>query len=163
MCSNFGRPMQAALSLTALLFLIRPAHAQSKDLFIGTWVLDADHSQFTPGPGPTDRKMIFEMKPNGLHHLTDTTGNNGGVSTIDYTAKFDGADYPIDGTAIDTVSLKRADANTIERTGKVRGMPAETCTMKVSSDGKTLTMSTKGSYHGTNYSSTQVYKRQSSR
>jgi hypothetical protein len=160
MSSNIRCSIQSALLLTTLLFSIPPAYAQSKDLFIGTWVLDADHSQFTPGPGPTDRKMIFEMKPNGLHHLTDTTGNNGGVSTIDYTAKFDGADYPIDGTAIDTVALKRTDANTIERSGKVRGMPAETCSMKVSSDGKTLTMTTKGSYRGTNYSSTQVYKRQ---
>jgi len=160
MRSNIRHLSLAALILTLSLFEIRTVYGQSKDPFIGKWALDPDHSQFTPGPGPTNRTMIFEMKPKGLHNLTDTTNANGGVSTIDYTAKFDGADYPVEGTAIDTVSLKRVDANTIERTGKVRGMPSESCTMKVSPNGKTLTETIKGSYHGTNYSSTQVYNRQ---
>jgi len=134
--------------------------AQSKDAFLGKWVMDPDQSQFTPGPGPFDRSMIFEMKNGGLHNLTSTKNANGGTTIIEYTAKFDGADYPIDGTGLDTVSIKRDDPNTIERTGKVRHMPSETCMMKVSPDGKTLTMTVKGSYNGANYSSTQIYKRQ---
>jgi hypothetical protein len=107
-----------------------------------------------------DRTMTIDMKNGGLHSLTDTVGNNGGVSTIEFTAKFDGADYPIDGTDLDTVALKRDGPNEIERTGKVRGMPSETCTMKVSPDDKTLTMTVNGSYHGVHYTSTQIYKRQ---
>jgi hypothetical protein len=111
-------------------------------------------------PPRFDRTMTFEMKNGALHHLTDTKNANGGTVTIDYTAKFDGADYPIEGTGLDTVSLKRMDAHTIERTGKIKHMPSETCMMTVSPDGKSLTMTIKGSYSGVNYASTQVYKRQ---
>src|SRR5487761_2512983 len=105
----------AGLSLIALSL---PAYSQSKDAFLGKWVLDPDHSQFTPGPGPFDRSMIFDMKSGGLHNLTSTRTANGGITAIEYTAKFDGHDYPIDGTGLDTVSIKHEDANTIERTGK---------------------------------------------
>src|SRR5579863_7359642 len=145
----------AGLSLIAQLLF-----AQSKDAFIGKWIMDPDHSQFTPGPGPFDRTMIFEMKNGSLHNLTSTRTANGGITTIEYTAKFDGHDYAIDGTGLDTVSIKREDMNTIERTGKVRGMPSEACTMKIAPDGKTLTMTVKGTYNGANYASTQIYRRQ---
>ena len=151
--------------LTALILAVSPclihaATGQSKDPFLGKWTLDSEHSQFTPGPVPTDRTMTLEMKDGSLHSLTATVGNNGGTSTIEFTAKFDGADYPVYGSDLDTVSLKRDGATMIERTGKVRGMPSETCTMKVSPDDKTLTMTIKGAYHSVQYSSTQIYKRQ---
>jgi len=145
----------ASLSLIAQMLF-----AQSKDAFLGKWVMDPDHSQFTPGPGPFDRTTIFEMKNGSLHNLTSTRTANGGITTIEYTAKFDGHDYSIDGTGLDTVSIKHEDANIIERTGKVRGMPSETCTMKIAPDGKTLTMTVKGVYNGANYASTQIYRRQ---
>lgn len=139
----------------------RLAIAQTKDPFLGSWILDADKSQFVPGPGPEDRKMIFEAKENGIRHTTKTL--NAFLSTtddIDYTARFDGKDYPITGTGLDTVSLKRIDANTIERTGKVRSKVTESGTMKVSPDGKVLTVSLKGSYNGTDYSSIQILTRE---
>ena len=150
----------AGLSLIAQSFTTPMLFAQSKDAFLGKWVMDPDHSQFTPGPGPFDRSMIFEMKNGGLHNLTSTKTANGGTTIIDYTAKFDGHDYAIDGTGLDTVSIKRDDPTTIERTGKVRGVPSETCTMKIAPDGKTLTMTVKGAYNGAKYASTQIYRRQ---
>lgn len=158
----FRSVIPASCLFASALLLVGPAMAASKDAFVGTWVLDPDHSQFTPGPGPTNRTMTFEMKANGLHHLTKTINNNGGLSTIDYTAEFDNHDYPVEGAAIDTVSLKRDSPMEIERTGKVHGVatPAESCMMKVSPDGKTLTMTIKGDYRGTKYASTQLYKRQ---
>ena len=118
---------------------------QAKDPFLGTWMMDTDRSTFVPGPVPEDRTMTFELKDGALHHITRTRNLFlGGTDDIDYTAKFDGKDYPIAGTGIDTISLKRIDPNTIERTGKVRGMVTETGTMKVSPDGKVLTITIKG-------------------
>jgi hypothetical protein len=134
--------------------------APKADPFLGKWELDTDNSTFTPGQPPLSRTMTFEMKDGGLHHQTLTPNLFGGSNIIDYTAKFDGKDYEIIGTGLDTVSLKRVDADTIERTGKESGKPSETCTMKVSADGKTLTVTTKGSFRGTSYSSVQILKRQ---
>ncbi len=138
-----------------------PAGSQAKDPFLGTWMLDADKSTFVPGPAPEDRTMTIEEKDGGWHHLTKTRNLFlGGTDDIDYTAKFDSKDYPITGTALDTVSLKRIDSHTIERAGKIRGKVTESCTMKVSEDGRVLTMTVKGSYNGTDYSSTQILTRQ---
>jgi len=111
--------------------------AQSKDPLIGTWTLDGTKSTFDPGPPPPGtRTMIFAAADNGIKHKMDPE------------------------SPLDTVSLKRIDANTIERSGKIRGKVVETCTMKVSPDGKTLTVTTMGSIQGNDYSSVQVYFRQ---
>ena len=140
---------------------MRPAAAQAKDPFLGNWLLDSDHSTFVPGPAPEDRTMTLEEKDGALHHITRTRNLFlGGTDDIEYTAKFDGKDYPITGTGLDTVSLKRTGARTIERTGKVRGKATEGCTMEVSADGKVLTLTIKGSYNGTDYSSKQIFTRQ---
>jgi hypothetical protein len=144
----------------AVLLLAALAAAQTSDPFVGTWLMDANNSTFEPGPGPTDRTMKFEITPAGLYHQTFTPTLGGGTNIIEYTAKFDGKDYEILGSGLDTVSLKRVDPKTIERTGKEGGKESETCTMKVSPDGKTLTITTKGAFRGTAYSSVQVLKRQ---
>lgn len=158
--------MRTAIALLAGAALFWGAHCfaaqgPSKDPFVGTWLIDTDQSKFVPGPAPDDRTMIFEEKDGGLRHLTKTPNLFLSSSEdIDYTAKFDGKDYPITGTGLDTVSLKRVDSHTIERTGKVRGKVTETCEMKVAPDGRTLTVTIKGTYNGTNYSSVQVLHRQ---
>jgi hypothetical protein len=144
----------------ATLLMAGLAAAQAPDPFIGTWQLDPDNSKFDPGPGPTDRTMKFEMTPNGLHHQTLTPTLFAGTNIIDYTAKFDGKDYEITGSGLDTVSLKRIDAKTIERTGKESGKVSESCTMTISADGKTLKVTTKGNFRGTPYSSVQILKRE---
>lgn len=160
MSAQMRHVVLAALTLAVSSSLVHAATSQSKDPFLGKWTLDSEHSQFSPGPVPMDRTMTLEMKNGSLHSLTATVGNNGGTATIEFTAKFDGADYPVYGSDLDTVALKRDSQNMIERTGKVRGTASETCTMKVSPDDKTLTMTIKGSYQGINYTSTQIYKRQ---
>ena len=64
---------------------------------------------------------------------------------VEYTAQYDGKDNPITGSPIaDTVSLKRLDANTTERTDKKAGKVVQTLTRKLSSDGKTATITVKG-------------------
>ena len=136
------------------------APAQKTDPIPGTWELDTDNSTFAPGQPPLSRTMKFEMRDGGLFHQTLTPNLFGGSNIIQYTAKFDGKEYDIIGTGLDTVSLKRIDANTIERAGKESGKTAETCVMKVSADGKTLTVTTKGAFRGTEYSSVQILKRQ---
>ncbi len=152
----------ATAILTAAVFLIQPAaRAQKSDPFVGKWELDPLKSSFTPGPGPDSRSMTIELTSDGgFHHTTFTPTVFAGTNFIEYTAKFDGKDYDIVGAVIDTVSLKRVDANTIERSGKQAGKAAETCIMKLSPDQKTLTMTIKGSVSGNSYSSTQVYTRE---
>jgi hypothetical protein len=152
----------AIFALLGVLTLSTAAlQAQNADPFVGKWQLDPEKSQFTPSPGPDERNMVIELtKDGGFHHTVFTPTVFAGVNFIEYTAKFDGKDYEINGSGLDTVSLKRVDQNTIERVGKQGGKQAETCTLKLSADQKILTMTTKGAFNGNNYSSVQVYVRQ---
>ena len=147
-----------------LILALGPLSAQSKDPLIGTWTLDLGKSSFVPDNPPLKRTIIFTEKEGGIRCVVRTTARggleNGMVSESEYTAKYDGKDYEISESVLDTISLKKVDANTIERTGKVRGVVAETATMKVSQDGKMLTITTKGSVGPLDYSSVQVYQKQ---
>ena len=144
----------------------RPALGQSKqvkDLLIGVWELDLSKSDFTPETTIRVRTMVFSPVDNGVacKITTITERGNGRVTTeITYTARYDNKDVPIESPSLDTVALRKIDANTYGRTGKIRGKAAETATMKVSMDGKLLIVTTTGSIEGQDYSSTQLFVRQ---
>jgi len=137
------------------------AGAQAKDdPFIGRWVLDRARSEFS-GNIPEKRVTIFELTPAGaLKHITETVIANGSTDRIEYVSKYDGKDVPISNSFLWTVSVKRVDAKTTERSGKVNGEVVETSKRTVSPDGQTLTIVTSGTNAGTEYSSTQVFTRE---
>ena len=136
------------------------AFGQAKDSLLGNWVLDRGKSVFDPDTTLQSRSLEFTAKDGGVSFLQKTVQANGNTVQIDFAAKYDSKDVPISGSQLDAVSLKRVNANTVERAGKVKGMTAETATMVVSNGGKTLTITTKGSVDGVDYSSTQVYEKQ---
>jgi hypothetical protein len=150
----------AAIVGIALLLHGGLAFGQTKDSLLGTWVLDRGKSVFDPDTTLLSRSLSFEAKDGGISFLQKTVQGNGNTVQIDYVAKYDSKDVPVSGSQLDTVALKRVNANTVERSGKVKGQVAETATMVVSNGGKTLTITTKGSVDGVDYSSTQVYQKQ---
>ena len=76
---------------------------------------------------------------------TEFVNADGTRTATEYTANFDGKDYPLTGSQIaDTVSLKRSNARTTVRTDKKGGTVAQTLRRVVSKDGKTMTVTTKG-------------------
>jgi hypothetical protein len=152
---------------------VLPAGAKETG-FAGTFRLNRAKSTFTQnqvrtGPLGLDattvewRTMKFEPAGDGIKHTTDTrtVSNDTGFFREEYTASFDGTDAPLilKATALDSVALKRIDANTIERTGKIRGQPVETSTWKLSDGGRVLTVTTKGNVEGVEYSSIQIFER----
>ena len=153
------------MSVAIALFLMAGgAFAQAKDPLLGAWRLNRAKSTFHPGPAPVSRVMKFEPAGDGIRHVIETFVNNGsgtdeGVHLAQYTAKFDGQDNRINGSALDTVALKRVSLRSVERTGKVAGQMVETQTWNVSADGRTLTVTTKGSADGDDYSRVEVFER----
>ncbi|MBI4263178.1 MAG: hypothetical protein HY657_02280 [Acidobacteria bacterium] len=76
-----------------------------------------------------------------------------------YTVGFDGSEATIPETGV-RVSLKRVDANTIERMAKGQQGEMETARWIVSPDRTMLTMTTEGvGPFGMKYRSTQVFER----
>ena len=84
------------------------------------------------------KEVSFEETPDGLN-AKDQTG-------FSYSAKFDGKDYPVQGTPeLDTVVLKRINDSTVEEILKYKGKVKNTSQMTVSADGKMMTIEWRGS------------------
>jgi hypothetical protein len=98
--------------------------------------------------GVGDRQSnTLKVEASGQGEKVTTEGVNaeGGRTATQYTANYDGKDYPLTGSQIaNTVSLKRIDARTTERTDKKDGKVVMTLTRVVSQDGKTMTVTAKG-------------------
>ena len=136
----------AVAALVLSLACLAPAgHAQPKDPAIGSWKLNPEKSKYNPGPPPKALATRFEAAGKGIKNTTDFTNAEGKAFTIVYTAEADGKDYPLAGSATATaVSLKRLADGSVERTDKKDGQVVQTLVRKVSSDGKTLTVTQKG-------------------
>jgi hypothetical protein len=140
---------------------------------VGEWRLNRGKSSFEvswrragldgrDGSAPERRTIRISEADNGaLAHQIDTqiVANDTGFLRVEYTAAPDGKDYPSVGSAIETFSLRRVDDTTVERLGKIKGQVVETGTWKLSDDGRTLTITTKGDVGDEQYSSVQVFER----
>ena len=119
--------------------------AQARDPRMGTWKLDVAKSKFSPGPAPQGLTLKVEPSGQGEKATSEFVNADGTRTTTQYTANFDGKDYPLTGSqTADTVSLKRIDARTTDRTDKKGGKVAQTLRRVVSQDGKTMTVTVKG-------------------
>jgi hypothetical protein len=132
----------AALAVTFPLFA---APSFAKDPLEGKWLLNVEKSVFRGSPGPKGQQRTYEMS-DGVEKMTAT-----GVSAekkptlVRYEARYDGKDYDMTGSlGGDKISLRRIDAVTTESTQKRDGKPTIVAVRKVSSDGKTLTVTSKG-------------------
>ena len=125
--------------------------AQSvSDSAVGAWTLNRAKSTFN-GPVPYGRVMKFEVAGDAIKETTYTFSTDKPSVVVEFTARFDGNDYPISNSMLNTVSLKRVDDQTVERTGKIQAQVVETETRTVSDGGKVLTVTTKGTRDGAEY------------
>ncbi|MDQ3260786.1 MAG: hypothetical protein M3Q00_08390 [Pseudomonadota bacterium] len=128
-----------------ILFMGFALSAQAADPLVGTWKLNVAKSTYSPGPAPKSLTAKIEAAGEGEKVTADGVRGDDTPIQVEYTAQYDGKDHPITGSPIaDTVSLKRLDANTTERTDKKGGKVVQTLTRKLSSDGKTVTVTIKG-------------------
>ena len=111
---------------------------------MGEWKLNLEKSKYSPGPAPKSLMLMFEPAGKGVHLKTDQVNADGSRASTEYTANYDGKDYPLKGSAIaDTVSLKRVDSRTVMRTDKKGGKKMATFKAVLSKDGKTYTVDVK--------------------
>lgn len=129
---------------------------------IGTWKMNVAKSKFSPGPAPKSQTVTFAAAGQGVKVTTEGVGADGSKTAQSYTANYDGKDVPLTGSATtDTVSLKRISATTVERTDKKAGKMVQTITRVMSADGKTLTITTKGTNaQGQAVNNVGVYEKQ---
>jgi hypothetical protein len=119
--------------------------AQAGDARVGTWKLNVEKSKYSAGQPPQSSTMKIEAAGQGEKVTTEGVNASGAPTKTEYTAQYDGKDYPLTGSQnADKVALKRVDARTMERTFKKGDKVAVTSMQVVSQDGKTLTNTVKG-------------------
>jgi hypothetical protein len=128
-----------SLALCAILLLTAAVHGA--DNFLGTWTLNVAKSKYDPGPAPKSQTTILETVADGAtKERGDRVNADGSRTQWEWTAKFDGKDYPVKGDPDrDTVSLKKIDDNTIEVMNKKDGKVTNSMKIVVAKDGKSRT------------------------
>jgi hypothetical protein len=123
----------ATLLLLTIAFLI----AQAKPVFVGTWKLNVAKSTYSPGPTPKSQTAILEAVDGGMKVVSDRVEADGQKVHFEWTAKFDGKDYPVKGDpSRDSVLVKKVDAYNLEITNKKAGKVTTTIKAVYAKDGK---------------------------
>ncbi len=138
--------MRIRLRNAILVLLVASIGLWAADRQAGTWKLNLEKSKYTADhPAPKSITLNIQEQEGGLKVNVDGEDAQGNPIHIKFTAKYDGKDYPMTGSAAtDTIALKRIDANTIETTNKKNGEVVTTVRSVVSRDGKTRTSTWNG-------------------
>ena len=138
------------------------AVAEEKAPYVGTWKLNLTKSRYDPGPPPKSAMAVNTPVDGGLRCVNDWVGADGKPGHEEFTAKFDGKDYPVKGQGNgDTISLSRPDPYTVDWAYKAGGKVTWSGRTVYSKDGKTRTLTTKGTTAaGKPFSTQAVYERQ---
>ena len=158
--------MKRSLTLAlAALAIASTAVAFAADNSLGTWKLNVSKSKYSPGPLPVKSLTATREAAEGGVKVT-TTGERSDGSAINttYTSKFDGSAASVSGQGApyDSISLKQVNSGTFTyETKNSANKYHATGRLVVSKDGKTLTMSAKGTdAEGKPMTVTLVYDKQ---
>ena len=146
-----------AFILVCVLTLHATASAQTPAAWIGTWKQNFEKS--TSGSARYKRVTTrIEALEDRLKVTYDMIGARGGVTHMEWTGKFDGKDYPVQGVDyVLTNAYRLINDRSYEIEIKVDGRAVANVVVTVSEDGKTLTTVTTESQTVT---SKAVYDRQ---
>lgn len=131
------------VSVLALLAAVSSAGQAQQDPLLGTWQQDLARSRYdpstrTPRLPTTVRRTALGI--NGYRQTTDGMNAQGTATHTEFTAHWDGKDYPVTGSAdYDAVSLKKIDGFTLIAVNKRGGVVVRMMRTVVSQDGTTST------------------------
>ena len=153
-----------AIAITIGVLLLPSAlRSQAEASWVGTWRLNLAKSAYNPGPPPFKSAVSkIEQSENGLTIIYDMVGPRGQTAHREWTGKFDGRDYAVEG--VDYV-LTNAYSQVAERTYKVvvkvDGEVTSIATIVIAPDGKSMTTVTAGrNAQGREVNTTTVYDKQ---
>src|SRR5262252_557977 len=112
---------------------------------VGTWKLELAKSKYSPGPTPKSQVATLEAAEGGVKVVSDRVEADGKTTHFEWTAKFDGKDYPVKGDpGRDAVSVKKVDDYTLDITNKKGGKATTTIHAVYAKDGKSRTETVTG-------------------
>jgi len=144
------------------LILAAAVAAFGADNSLGTWKRNIDKSKSSNPPTVKSLTIVREASEGGVKVTTTGENMDGTPINSSYTAKYNGKDNPVTGAPWNTISIKQIDANTftseVKKTGGKYHSNSKTV---ISKDGKTMTLTTKGTdAEGKPTTATIVYEKQ---
>ena len=137
--------MRKSLVTLVLAALATTSTLLAANASIGTWKYNPAKSKFAPGPAYKSRTVKVEAHGEGIKVTVDGVSGDGSKHGYSYTANFDGKDNPVTGSPmIDTVAYKKIDDNTFDGTSKKAGKVVSNVRIAVAKDGKSMTVTVKG-------------------
>ena len=141
--------MRRILSLALIVLAITSAAAAfGDDNSLGTWKANIEKTKYTPAPWPVKSvTAVREAVPGGVMVTSTGERTDGTAINSSYTAKYDGSPSSVSGQGApyDSVSIKQINANTFAYDAKkTDGKYHAHGRLAVSPDGKTLTLTARG-------------------
>ena len=137
--------MKRFLVSSIVLLIAASMFVQAADQFTGTWVLNVAKSKYSPGMPPKSQTTRLETLKDGIREIVDRVNADGTKTHWDFTAKFDGKDYPVTGDPDrDMASVKKLDDFTLEVVNKKAGKVTTSMKLVVAKDGKSRTNTVSG-------------------
>ena len=131
--------------LVGILALTSSMSAQAPKALLGTWKLNVAKSKFSPGPAPKSMTITYAAAGDGLKISVDVVPATGASQHWEMSGNYDGKDNPVTGNPdADMISMKKIDDQHGESTFKKGGKVMVTNARVISADGKTLTITSKG-------------------
>jgi hypothetical protein len=129
--------------------------------FVGTWKLNLDKSKYPAGQAPKSLTRTVSADGDTVTYKFEGLGPDGSVFSYGFASKLDGKDSEVTGTGMpygaDHVAIKQLNSHMTSATLKKGGKIVGTSSATVSHDGKTLTLTSKGTANGKTVS---VYDKQ---
>jgi hypothetical protein len=149
------------ITLTLALYFVAAVVCFASQSLIGTWKLNEAKSKFAPG-APKNHTVVYEAAGDDVKVTVDGNDSDGNPTHNEWTGKFDEKDYPVTGDpASDARSYKMVDDRTLELTIKKGGKVTVTGRIATSADGKTRTVTTRGTdAKGKKFENIAVYDKQ---
>ena len=141
------RASRALLLVVVALVAFAGASSAQTDPAVGTWTLNVAKSKYDPGPAPKSNTVTIEAAGQGSKVTAKGVDAAGAPTGTQYTATYDGKDSPVMLTGsqdYDAIALTRVNATTVEGSRKKGGKVVQSYRREVSKDGKTMTITTKG-------------------
>jgi len=134
-------PVLIAVVLGTVLALPGVSSAQPAPAWFGTWTLNLARSTYSPGPPPFKRATrTVAASGDEITIVDEMVRNRGGITHLEWTGKFDGNDYPVQGVELVlTNAYRRVDDRTYELIQKIDGEVVATSRLTMSPDGRTIT------------------------
>ena len=150
-----------SIALTIMTCLIGLSFCFAENPNIGTWKLNEAKSKFGPGSAKNST-VVFEAAGDEIKITTDGVDGKGNPIHREWKGQFDGKDYPLAGDPNSgTRAYKVINDRALEGIDKKDGKVTTTARIVLSADGKTRTVTVKGTnVAGKRVHSIAVYDKQ---